>query len=246
MIYYFSGTGNSEWVAKQLASGTGDIAVNMADLLRSGHTDISVDAGQNIGIVFPIYAWRAPELVVQFVKAIKIAQDVYRYAVCTCGDEAGLAMERFSTIFPVESAWSIIMPNNYIRLFNLDSKDVVRNKIEKAKERLPLICNAIRTKQKTWDVHEGPLSYFKTHVVNPLFNMAYLNAKGFNAESHCTACGLCVKKCPLGNITLKGDRPAWGNHCTQCMACIQHCPVQAIQQGNATKTKGRYFFREIE
>ena len=35
MVYYFSGTGNSKWMAEQLALKTGDVAVNIVDLCRA-------------------------------------------------------------------------------------------------------------------------------------------------------------------------------------------------------------------
>jgi flavodoxin len=63
MIYYFSGTGNSKWVAEQLASKTADIAVNMVGLSVVPSID-----DQTLGIVFPIYVWGVPEPVLEFVK----------------------------------------------------------------------------------------------------------------------------------------------------------------------------------
>ena len=55
MIYYFSGTGNSQWVAEQLALQTGDVA---SDLIKT-KGDLNC-AGLTIGLVFPIYAWGIP------------------------------------------------------------------------------------------------------------------------------------------------------------------------------------------
>lgn len=64
MIFYFSGTGNSRWAALQIAAQTGDQAV---DLIGQKHIP---DLGQQeqIGLVFPVYAWGAPEPVRTFAK----------------------------------------------------------------------------------------------------------------------------------------------------------------------------------
>ena len=65
MIYYFSGTGNSKWLAEQLASKTEDIAVNLIECSVVSSID-----NQTIGIVFPIHAWGVPEPVLEFVKKL--------------------------------------------------------------------------------------------------------------------------------------------------------------------------------
>jgi NAD-dependent dihydropyrimidine dehydrogenase PreA subunit len=62
----------------------------------------------------------------------------------------------------------------------------------------------------------------------------------FSVDDRCTSCGRCVEVCPVGNVRLEGDRPAWLHHCEQCMACIQLCPTEAIQAGKKTEKRGRY------
>jgi len=42
MIFYFSGTGNSKWIAQEVAKGTEYVAVNIVDLLKTGENQISV------------------------------------------------------------------------------------------------------------------------------------------------------------------------------------------------------------
>ena len=54
MIFYFAGTGNSAWVAKQLAHFTDDQACDIVNL----KTLSEAQAAKRIGFVFPVYAWR--------------------------------------------------------------------------------------------------------------------------------------------------------------------------------------------
>lgn len=57
MIFYFSGTGNSAWAARQLARLTGDEACDITTLTQVP----DLKACQQIGFVFPVYAWGVPE-----------------------------------------------------------------------------------------------------------------------------------------------------------------------------------------
>jgi flavodoxin/ferredoxin len=48
-------------------------------------------------------------------------------------------------------------------------------------------------------------------------------------KDKCTACGLCMELCPVGNITEgKGRRPVWGRNCLLCLTCELKCPEEAI------------------
>lgn len=45
----------------------------------------------------------------------------------------------------------------------------------------------------------------------------------------CGFCGLCAKRCPMGNITAdEYGRPVWGSNCLLCLYCEMKCPNEAI------------------
>jgi len=49
-------------------------------------------------------------------------------------------------------------------------------------------------------------------------------------KDKCTACGLCMKECPTGNISAdKEGRPVWGHNCLLCVNCEMKCPENAIK-----------------
>ena len=57
----------------------------------------------------------------------------------------------------------------------------------------------------------------------------------------CIGCGLCSKKCPMGNIQMKGNRAIPRNQCTMCYRCISMCPQKAITLlGNQVREQCRY------
>ena len=109
MIFYFSGTGNSKWVAKQIAEKIND---KYLDISKINEIPEIYDEEQ-IGLIFPIYAWGIPEPITMFVKKLKKSK-AFTYGICTCGANAGIALKRLSKIYHLDSSYSIIMPSNYI------------------------------------------------------------------------------------------------------------------------------------
>ena len=243
MIYYFSGTGNSKWIAQEIARLTGDEVQSIAKLVNDGPTAVFAGDNSRIGVVFPVYAWGAPLIVEQFCRQITLASGVYPFVVCTCGDEAGKAIVRLKKIFPYQAAWSVKMPNNYIAGFDVDSPELERKKISEAGERVKRIAEAVLAKSGVYDVNEGPGAGIKTALVRPMFNKFALATSRFSVDESCNFCGLCARICPIQAIQLKDGKPVWvKKDCTQCMGCINRCPQRAIQLGSGTKDRGRYYF----
>lgn len=244
MIFYFSGTGNSEWAAKEIARLTLDEARDLAPILREGG-EVRIPEGERFGIVFPIYAWAAPKPVRQFLARVR-TEGCYRFAVCTCGDEAGRAMKKLSASFPLQAAWSLAMPNNYIPMFDIDPAEVARKKGQAARMRLHDIAGAVCAGRSVFDVEEGSMPAIKSGLIAPMFNRFAMSDKPFFAEDTCTSCGLCERLCPTQNIVLQDGKPTWQGSCVQCLACLHRCPASAIQYGKSTKNKGRYYFGKDE
>lgn len=133
------------------------------------------------------------------------------------------------------------MPNNYIVLFDVDSKEAEKRKLDEAEKTIDkIIETAAGRKSGVYEVHKGPLTGIKTAVFGTLFNKYGMSTKYFYADERCNGCGICGKVCNCGSITLDDGRPKWGSACTQCMACLHYCPVKAVQLGKGTKNKGRY------
>lgn len=234
MIYYFSGTGNSRWIAEELASITNDIAFNIMDSsisrLIEGHT---------IGIVFPVYAWGPPEVVLDFVKKLD-GKPTFTFAVSTCGEEAGYSMEKLNEILQLDSMYSISMPNNYFIGSDLESDKTVRSKISKAKESLQSISSEIMNKESINHINKGKFPWVKSNIINYAFNKFARSTKSFYATDQCTSCQICVRNCPTETISLINDKPHWGERCFHCTACINLCPEEAIQYGKGTLKRKRY------
>ncbi len=60
----------------------------------------------------------------------------------------------------------------------------------------------------------------------------------------CVLCGMCETVCPLGSITLDGERPRFNNRCSDkiCGMCFSTCPQGFVLQG----VEQQRFFRELD
>lgn len=242
MIYYFSGTGNSRWAARQIAALTGDKAVDITGMEKT--PDLAGET--QVGLVFPVYAWGPAEPMLNFARTLRPAAGAFTFGVCTCGSEAGGAMKRLAKAFPLDSAYSLVMPNNYmLGGADVDDEAVALAKIEAARGAIARLSEEVARRERVCRVEEGGMAALKSGVVNWGFNHFARTAKPFFATDACTGCGLCAKHCPAGVIAMKEGRPAWGEGCLQCLRCINACPARAIQYGKDTANKGRYTLKAL-
>lgn len=254
MIFYFSGTGNSRYAAKEIADVQGDKIVSIAHEMDKKPSErvYTPDEKELIGFVYPIYAWGAPKIVLDFIKSMRLTDDKrYIFSLSTCGGTEGYATQVLQKALlkkgmVLSSAFSISMPSNYVIGEDVEPESVQQKKLSMAKQRLEQINGVLTSrKQGVFELLQGSKPGLKTRLINPLFNKFARNTKSFFATDDCVHCGLCEKICPVHTIILQAE-PVWGKACTQCLGCINCCPVQAIQYGNATKTRGRYIHSELK
>ncbi|HYF75242.1 MAG TPA: EFR1 family ferrodoxin [Candidatus Nitrosocosmicus sp.] len=249
MIFYFSGTGNSLQVARSLAENNGEKLVSIAAAVNGGEAayEYTLDEEEMVGFVYPVYAWAPPKMVFQFIEGLKLNnyRNNYTFSVATCGENIGKTMEVLADALKnkgigLDSGFSIAMPNNYIIMGDVDTKEAEERKLAEAEETLKTINRVIRERKRgVFDIKKGFLPWVLTSVINPLFNKNAIDTSKFHADDSCNGCGLCERVCNCRSIKVEG-KPRWGEKCTQCLACIHYCPMKAIQYGKGTEKKGRY------
>ena len=70
MIFYFSGCGNSRFIAESIAQALDEQLVFIPEAEREGRFDYTLAEGERVGFVFPIYSWCPPQLVMDFVQKL--------------------------------------------------------------------------------------------------------------------------------------------------------------------------------
>jgi ferredoxin len=248
MILCFSGTGNSRFAAKLIGTVTGDVMVSANGLIKSGSKE-ALHSDKPFVFVCPTYAWRLPRVFERFIRETALTGSTRAYFVMTCGGETGNAARYIKRLCAVKGLEfmglkSVLMPENYIALFEVPDKVKADEIIRKAVPEITSAAETIKSGLKLPEEKVRLLDRVYSTIVNPFFYPFVVHAKGFYATDACTGCGKCEALCPLNNITRASGRPAWGDRCTHCMACICACPAEAIEYKNHSKGKPRYYCGE--
>lgn len=244
MIFYFSGTGNSEYTAKKIAAVIDDRMYSINAGIMSRKIP-KTEPEEVLIFVTPTYAWRIPKLVEEWIRAAKSFRKHKAYFVMTCGSDIGNApkyVKRLCRSMGMQymGCQGIVMPENYIALFDAPNEAESIQIIENALPVIEETAEHILKGEELPGLQAKTSDRLKSGIVNTAFYPLIVKASKFYATGACISCGECVKVCPLGNIKLKGGRPEWGAKCTHCMACISNCPMQAIEYGNVTMDRVRY------
>lgn len=256
MIYYFSGTGNTRYVAETIANLLGE----ELKFIPYTRAENEIFTESNLYFIFPVYSWGVPPLVLEFIEKLPASfwnsLNIGQYqihCIMTCGDEVALAPEMLIKVLQKRSqkllsVHSVIMPNNYVLLpgFDVDSKSLEKEKLSKVPARIIEIVRSINQNEETIDVVRGNFAYIKTKWIYPLFKRWGINSKKWHYTDNCIGCGKCSRHCPEENIQMKNGHPYWGTRCCSCLACFHICPVHAVEYGKETLKKGQYFFPDKE
>ncbi|HKK68962.1 MAG TPA: EFR1 family ferrodoxin, partial [Bacteroidales bacterium] len=116
-IFYYTGTGNSLWVAKELADKLDNAALHSIPKVTDAElTDMDFDS---VGFVFPVHIWGVPGNVLNFIEGIKSFAPNYCFAVATNGGQVANTLVQLKKFLrkkgvTLNSGFDIMMPSNYI------------------------------------------------------------------------------------------------------------------------------------
>ena len=245
MILCYSGTGNSLYAAEILAGSLGEEVVDLNDLIRR-HDFSPLHSESPYVIVCPVYAWRIPRIVSDFLENTELRGNRRMYFAVTCYTDAGSApryarrlCKRKGMEFMGMAA--VRMPENLLTMFEVPGDAECEKLVYEAG---PVVRGMAAAVGMGLPLSTGmPDGFFKSSVLNPAF-YAIIKPRKFRVAGDCDACGLCAELCPLGNISIKDGIPVWGDRCTMCTACINGCPSEAIEYGRKTVGKKRYVFKK--
>ncbi len=241
-LCYFSGTGNTFYIAKRLKE-----ALPESDLLFiPSIKKEQLKEYDRIGLIFPTYWFGPPVVVLDFIKKLEFNEDAKLFTVINSGGEPFLSAHILKAFLKkkhltLNNAMYVTMPNNYMLLYSVN---------DEVNQRIMANAEVIITKIIDNLVNNHPIP-IKPHlfgwlrpIIKLLGKLATRTDRHF-IVTNCNGCMQCVRLCPMNNIVYKDKTIKFKHNCAGCLGCLNICPIQAINYKHRTVEKKRYFNSKI-
>ena len=225
MVFYFTATGNSLYVAKQLDA-------NLISIPQAIHNDCLEFEDDTIGIVCPIFGHEVPEMVRDFMQKAAFKTE-YFYMVLTYGNRHGEAAEladELASSLGIAAAYinTVLMVDNFLPAFDMDEQRKLDKKVDgQISEIKADIQNRKFAVQAATDADRAAhQEYLSRSTKNTTERFKGL----YDVTDKCVGCGICAKVCPAGCFHIENGKAVQNEDgCQVCMACVHHCPHKAIR-----------------
>lgn len=242
MIFVFSGTGNSYSVAKRISDATGVKMVDTAAAVRYKRFGYDA-AGEDVGFVFPVYYYGLPSMVATLAENLVVRNPGRVWCVATCGEESGgaceMLAEKLSGRLDVDACYDIVMPDNSIFAFEPPTPEQEAATLDAADAEVERIIASIQAKEDgDFCRHKGDRDW---REIYPMYEEQRVT-EPFVVTDKCIECRICEDICPEQIIKVYHRKPVWDEEkCSLCMGCLELCPKQAIEYGEETVGRRRFF-----
>jgi len=258
LILYFSGTGNTEFVAqyikKHLSCDMFEIELFPLELFKSEN----ISKYDTLIFGFPVYAFDIPVFIQEYLEDIPITKTKYVFIFCTKALSSGIALKHTIEIFnnlgynPLGYA-DVKMPGSdglaFLRKDSTMARKVTNRDFSKIEGVDDLVS---RIKEVTNASEDSDVKRFYLEIDSNIFFrlcsgimknifpvMEKWIKRKFWADKNCVKCKKCETICPAKNIKVN-EKVYFGNNCYLCMRCVHQCPKEAIQIGRKTIGKFRW------
>lgn len=234
-IFYFTGTGNSLYIAKRF---NGEL-YSIPQVLK-GKQYVFED--EKIGIIFPTYGFSIPTIVKEFIEKVKLISP-YIFVIMTCGNNNGNAtrwVASFAKNYNINISYSnsIKMIGNHIPIVNINKQKSLDKNIEENIDHLIDDVNNNKKYINNGIIIGGALK----HTLKILKKVRRMDSPvNFSVNETCIKCSTCIKVCPRANVAYNESKEIiFSNHCESCLSCVNNCPQKAIQVKGDKNPQARF------
>ena len=121
MVVYYTGTGNSRYVAQRFAAALGDDLITANEYIKND-TPAALHSDRPWVFVSPTYGWQIPHIFADFLRRGSFTGSREAYFVMTCGSEIGNAGSCIAALcadigLSYRGVLEVVMPENYVAMF---------------------------------------------------------------------------------------------------------------------------------
>jgi len=243
LMIIFSATGNTlkvgQTIMKKLQElGANLTSYNIADRnLRSEARKVNDYDGIIFG--FPIYAWRSPKPVREWIPKLEGQNKVCAIFFTYGGIHVGAAHYDTKKLleqqgFKVIASAEFVANHTYnLGGWNLNINRPDENDLEVARKYAELLFE--RFAENDPSVSSIPNPHISENVLNKIKLSVDFGIKlPTIIEDQCTSCGICEEICPNKAIDAEKKRIN-RNNCIKCFRCIVNCPEDALESPDLRK-----------
>jgi len=245
VIYYFTGSGNSLKIAKDIQNQLGD--TKLVRICQENMENRDASDADRIGFVFPVHGRGLPQMVKQFVENLHVGQGKYVFAVANFGDYAALTFIQLNNLLAgkglqLSAGFGVPMPGNKWFMYYPHPKQEFIDRIKAQPDITLRIAERIQRK----DMVPFQAAVAKQQIEEEWYHNFSPNIdKDFWANQKCTGCGICAQICPTDDIKMIDNKPVWQKRCVSCLACLHWCPEAAIEYKQDSLDRERYHHPDI-
>ena len=240
IVFYFTATGNSLFIAKQLS----DSPLSIPQELKK--TDLTYEADE-IGFVFPDYAAAVPVIVREFVEKARFKAS-YIFSVITFGNASVNVAEWWNDWTKAKGLNNnyintILMVDNYLPVFDMNEQIKIDKKTD---ENMAGIIGDISGHKDF--IAPSEMGWFTKEMLQGMQDMHFSQKSEqlikLDADK-CIQCTTCTEVCPRGNFSLASGGLQISGKCEFCLACVQNCPQHALSLERERNKEARYRHPDI-